>query len=383
MPTIVRLLVACCCLLFTVVAWAADPVPGVVVDYSAAKTRQYVGSPGLAILPSGGYVASHDWFGPGSTNDTTVVFGSSDKGATWTKLAEVKGQWWSSLFVHKEALYLLGTSKEYGFCVIRRSIDGGKTWTTPTDAKSGLLRGDGKYHCAPVPVVIHQGRLWRGMEDAMGPGGWGSHFRAFMMSAPVDADLLDAASWTSSNALPRDPQWLGGKFGGWLEGNAVVTPEGNLVDILRVDVPAVPEKAATISVSADGKTASFDPATGFVDMPGAAKKFTIRFDQESHSYWTLASIVLPEFEHRKPGTTRNRLVLMRSADLKSWEQRAVLIHNPDPVKHGYQYVDWLVDHDDIVALVRTAHDDAADGARNNHDANYLTFHRFGSFRTLK
>ena len=223
-------LAALVALLLAVGAAAGQPdhskVPGVIIDYSPASTRQYIGSPSIAVLPGGDFVASHDFFGPGSTKDKSVVFRSRDKGKSWQKIADIDGQWWSTLFVHQGSLYLMGTSKEYGFTVIRKSADGGKTWTTPKDAGSGLLLGDGKYHCAPVPVVVHQGRLWRAMEDAMGPGGWGSHFRAFMMSAPVDADLLQAKSWTSSNRLGRDPSWLDGKFGGWLEGNAVADRAG-------------------------------------------------------------------------------------------------------------------------------------------------------------
>ena len=36
-----------------------------------------------------------------------------------------------------------------------------------------------------------------------------------------------------------------------------------------------------------------------------------------------------------------------------------------------------------VAAVRTAFDDDATGAHNAHDANYLTFHRWNNFRSLK
>jgi hypothetical protein len=90
--------------------------------------------------------------------------------------------------------YLIGTSKEYGHAVIRRSEDAGKTWTNPADKSSGLLLDAGRYHCAPQPVLIHAGRIWRAMEDAMGPGGWGSHFRAFMMSAPLAARRSMTAS---------------------------------------------------------------------------------------------------------------------------------------------------------------------------------------------
>jgi hypothetical protein len=356
-------------------------VPGVVVAYSPAKSKQYIGSPGLAVLPSGEYVASHDLFGPGSTRDRTVVYASTDRGKTWQKRAEIQGQWWSSLFVHKENLYLLGTSREYGEAVIRRSTDGGKTWTTPKDRDSGLLL-EGKYHCAPVPVVVHKDRLWRGMEDAMGPGGWGSHFRAFMMSAPVDADLLKAENWTCSERLGRNPDWLDSKFGGWLEGNAVVTPEGTIVDLLRVDYRAGVEKLARVEISADGKSARFDPAKGFLDFPGGCKKFTIRHDPESKRYWSLSNWVPETHRGPNPERARNTLALVSSADLTTWEVRCVVMYHPDPAKHGYQYVDWLFDGPDLIALVRTAHDDDADGAHNQHDANYLVFRRIASFRML-
>lgn len=372
---------ACAAFAFAPRAGGAPP-PGVVVDHIAAETRQYIGSPGLAVLANGDYVASHDFFGPGSTRDRTVVFRSADKGATWAKQAEIVGQWWSTLFTHGGALYLMGTSREYGFCVIRRSADGGKTWTEPADANTGLLWGDGKYHCAPVPVVARKGRLWRAMEDAQGPGGWGDHFRAFMMSAPEGADLLKAESWTSSNRLGGDKAWLGGRFHGWLEGNAVVTPQGDIVDLLRVDDPQYPEKMARVAISADGKTASFDPATGFVEFPGGAKKFTIRFDERSKRYWSLSNFVPEGRREEHPAKTRNTLALVGSPDLAKWEVRAILLSHPDQKTHGFQYVEWLFEGDDIIALTRTAFDDESGGAHNQHDANFLLFHRFKDFRNL-
>src|SRR4249920_3782882 len=70
--------------------------PGIVIDHRAASTRQFIGSPSLAILAGGDYVASHDWFGPGSTRNRTVVFGSRDHGQTWKQLTEIEGQWWST-----------------------------------------------------------------------------------------------------------------------------------------------------------------------------------------------------------------------------------------------------------------------------------------------
>ena len=355
-------------------------VPGVIIDYSPAKSRQYIGSPGIAVLPDGCYVASHDFFGPGTSNSRTRIHGSADKGGTWEILTDIEGQWWSSLFVHRDTLYIMGTSKSHGDTVIRRSTDGGRTWTTPANANIGLLLSGAKYHCAPVPVVVHDGRIWRAMEDAMGPGGWGSHFRAFMMSAPADADLLKAANWACTNRVGRDPNWLDGKFGGWLEGNAVAARDGGIVNILRVECKPEGGKAAMIEISKDGKTASFNSKTGFIDLPGGCKKFTIRYDPRSELYWSLSNYIPKQYDTGKPSATRNTLALVSSADLRNWVVRSIILQHPDSKKHGFQYVDWLFEGKDIIAVSRTAYDDGLGGAHNYHDANYLTFHRIEDFR---
>jgi hypothetical protein len=366
--------------------WAAGEarVPGVVIDHSPQASGKYIGSPSIAVLPDGRYVATHDYFGPQSgyrERATTRVFESRDKGRHWTHLTDISGSFWGTLFVHRGALYLIGTTKEYGDTVIRRSADGGRTWTEPAGESTGLLLR-GPFHCAPQPVVVHAGRIWRAMEDTLAGGGWGKHFRAFMMSAREDADLLKAANWTSSNALARDPAWLDGKFGGWLEGNAVVTPAGQIVDILRVDYPD-DGKAAVVEISGDGKEARFDPASGFIDFPGGCKKFTIRYDTRSKRYWSLTNHVPPQHKGPHAGGTRNTLALTSSPDLRNWEVRAILLNHPDREKHGFQYVDWLFEGNDIIAVIRTAFDDGQGGAHNAHDANYMIFERVRNFRQLR
>ena len=365
-------------------AVAAIPAPpGVVIDHSPVSSRQYIGSPGIAILPDGELVASHDLFGPGSTTDTTVVFSSSDKGSHWQKRAELKGQWWSTLFVHNNALYLFGVTKEYGACVIRRSIDGGKTWTTPTNAQSGLLLSTGMYHCAPVPVIVHNGRIWRAMEEYTGPT-WGK-FKAFMMSAPENADLLNASSWTSTNRIGPGPDWLNGTATAVLEGNAVVTPEGTVTDILRVHQPNFDEVAARMHVNADGTQMAFDPKADFIKMPGGSKKFTIRWDATSKRYWSLVNYIPAAFHAAtgRPDQVRNTLALVSSKDLESWTVNQIIIQERDTAHCGFQYVDWLFDGKDIIAAIRTAYPEK-DGtpAHNFHDANWLLFKRIKGFRKL-
>lgn len=360
--------------------------PGVAIHYSPAVGKIYLGSPGIAKLPNGSYLAKCDEFGPGSVEHKkaiTLLFQSKDRGKSWQKLTRIEGLFWASIFVHQNHIYLFGTDKHHGNAVILRSTDNGKSWTTPKDKATGLLLANGEYHTAPVPVVIHNGRLWRAVEDAMGPGGWGSRYRAFMMSAPVDADLLQADSWTCSNRLGRNPKWLDGKFGGWLEGNAVVTPNGQIVNILRADFRPAGGKAAVIQISSDGKKATFDPETGFIDFPGGCKKFTIRYDKTSQKYWTLANAILPRHVGSNPERTRNAVALMSSSDLKTWTINCIVLYHPDTKKHGFQYPDWLFEGDDIIAAIRTAHDDGRGGAHNQHDANFLTFHRIRNFRHLK
>ena len=370
-------------------AIAAEPkadfskVPGVVIDHSPASSGLYIGSPSLAVLPGGDYVASHDFFGPKSAefqSAHTAVFRSQDRGQSWAKIATIDGQFWSTLFVHRGALYILGTDRHHGNAIIRRSLDGGATWTSPTNGNCGLLRDNGEYHCAPMPVIEHAGRLWRGIEWRNPPVAWGINYRAGMMSIPVDADLLAAGNWTWAEFLPSDRAWNGGDMGAWLEGNALVAPDGGMVDVLRVQTKSPDEKAAVVRISADGKTAAFDPASGFVRFPGGSKKFAIRFDRQSKLYWSLASIVHDRHRAENPGGIRNTLALVCSPDLTNWTTRTILLYHPDVVKHGFQYVDWLFEGDDIIAACRTACDDGLGGAHNNHDANFLTFHRITNFR---
>ena len=360
-------------------------VPGVVIAHSPKSSRVFLGSAGIVALPDGTYLAKHDEFGPGSTEKVaavTRVYRSTDRGRTWEPISRIDGLFWASLFHHRGAVYVMGTTAghRHGHCVIRRSTDGGRTWTEPKDERSGRLFPDISYHTAPVPVIVHRGRIWRAMEDEKGGTKWGTMFRAFMLSAPENADLLQASSWTASNALEHNASYLEEKFGGWLEGNAVVDPEGRIVNVLRVSFSAVPEKAAIVRISADGREATFDPARDFVEFPGGCKKFVIRPDPAGGRYWTLSNAILPAHAGGKVERVRNAAVLMSSTDLRTWTPHHVALYHPDVASHGFQYLDWLFEGDDLIVVSRTAFDDGVGGAENQHNSNYLTFHRVENFR---
>ena len=365
------------------------------IKYQDPATKTYLGSPSVIRLNNGDLLATHDYFGKGCPKNhegeehLTSVYRSSDDGRTWINVTHIANAFWSNLFRHKGAIYLLGASQQYGSIVIRRSDDNGNTWTHPKDEKSGLLFRGGafhqppNYHCAPVPVLRKNGRLYRAFEDCT-PCHWGTGFQSLVISADEDADLLDASNWTISNKLPYDPIWTPAEWGtverpGWLEGNVVEAPDGEIWNILRFNSTPIVDKAAVVKVSDDGERISFDPATGFIDFPGGMTKFTIRHDAVSRLYLTLSN------DNTDPNcaSQRNVLSLHASNDLIHWYHRKTLMEDDLDLSHeeslrqtGFQYVDWLFDGEDIINIVRVAYD----GAHNFHDANRITFHKLENFR---
>lgn len=362
--------------------------PGNVIKYMPASGRVYVGSPSICVLPSGDYVAAYDdnYVDDNSKNKTTHIYRSTDKGETWQYASTIDGQFWSTLFLNNGCLFIIGVDKVAGNMIIRLSTDDGFSWTTPTSKLNGLLFS-GRYHTAPTPVVIHNGRIWKSIEDAelSGQNEPGKIlYRAMVISAPINCDILNGYNWEASNGLDYDSTYLNNNFGGWLEGNSVVDKNGNMCNIIRVDVPAgVPEYVGIQPIVSGGKKISFDAASGFLRMTGGSKKFTIRYDEISKTYYTLVNFDYGGYDTLKPTIIRNCLIMMSSDNLSDWKINKILLRHSDLVKVGFQYVDWQFEGDDIVFVTRTSYNDIYSGAMNFHNANYLTFHRIINFRNLK
>ena len=366
------------------------------VKYQPELAKTYLGSPSILRLPDGAMLASHDYFGlpncPRNHEDEeslTSIYRSEDDGATWMNITHIMNCFWSSLFSHQGSTYILGVSQQYGSIVIRRSDDGGFTWTHPADAKSGMLFSGGpfreapNYHCAPVPVLEHSGRLYKAFEDA-DPPVHGPSFHSCVVSAPVDADLLDATNWTISNKIAFNPVWIPSDWRPpdrpcWLEGNIVVAPNGELWNILRLNASPMVNRAVIVKVEDAGRQISFDPASGFIDFPGGGTKFTIRFDHRTSKYIALVNNVTnPDWSRQ-----RNILSLSVSDDLINWrivrrlmQDGSGLMAQDSARLTGFQYVDWQFDGDDIIYLVRTAYR----GAIRYHDSNRIIFRRLHNFR---
>lgn len=242
------------------------------------------------------------------------------------------------------------------------------------------MPGDERYVYATGPgaVLVHGGRIWKSVVRRVpGKRVWGQPLDFLVLSAPADTNPLQASAWQLSTPVHGDPQppkpWLCD------EGNIVPGPDGKLYDILRVDERTHGGLAGLLSLSADGKTLAFDPATGFIEFPGGCKKFTIRHDPVSGLAWSLANWAQDKDRARARNVERQRntLALTASRDLRHWEVRSVILYDPDVQHVGFQYADWRIDGDDLIVVSRTAFGEAP----NCHDANYLTFHRIERFRT--
>jgi hypothetical protein len=352
-------------------------VPGVVVAYSPAAEKVFLGTPSIVILPNGTYVASHDFFG--SSKEQVSVYESKDKGKSWSKISEFDG-FWMGLFYHKDALYIMGVDEKHGNAVIRKSRDGGHSWTIPTNEKNGLLRPNNVekgYHTSAVSVIIAKERIWRPFEVAPKNGKWGN-FEAVVFSAPAEADLLDAKSWTTSTRMAVDTAW-GPDYSTWLEGGAVLSKDSHVLNVLRVDNRRE-EHAAIIHVSDNGQNLSFNPEKDFIKFPGGCKRFVIRYDRKDKRYWSLSNWIPEKFKGYNIERSRNTLALISSTDLRKWTVHTVILQDDNIEKSGFQYVDWHFDDEDIILLSRTAFFDGENFADSQHNSNFITFHRIENFR---
>lgn len=351
-------------------------VDSCVVDHLFADTRCYIGGPSILRVGRRSLVATHDIFGSGSSGSHIDVIGSDDDGVMWTRLAAFDDQQWSTLFLKDGELHPIGTGRTWGDVVVRRSGDLGRRWTRPIDDRNGLMLQGAKHHCAPTPVIHHGGRIWRAMEDA---GPEGRDLSALVMSVPEGSDLLRSASWRCTNQIHQDRSLLDGGLKEWLESNLAVDPDGRVVNVQRVSGWTVPEKAAILPVDGEGRVQVLDPRSGFVDMPGGGKKFTIRRDLGSGRYLALTNHVADPAAAGVGIRARNYLYLISSPDLRVWTVGERLLRHPGYVRCAFQYADWVFDGGDILFTVHTAAGDEHGEAHNYHDADYLTFHRLSSY----
>ena len=401
------------------------------IRHQAEKGECYLGSPAILRLRDGALLVSHDYFGKGAPcgpdgkSGLTSLYRSEDNGATWENIGHLMNMSSGTFFEYEDSVYMLGLSRVDGDIIIRRSDNGGFSWTTPSDGETGLLFPAGKggslprYHGGNFPF-IHNGRVYRAVENRTSDLRGFRDFRSLVISAPLDSDLLASSSWTMSNSLLLDAKsWLPdfdqfeeSSYGltgwGWLEGQVISSPDGRLFNLLRVSSPLRKwaghedsvhdpvfnqeradacensDHAAMVEILDEGKKVVFRPPEALITLPGGGiGRFRIQRDPGTGLYLSLVNRT-PDPE-RKFRYWRNILSLAYSRDLVHWRIAGKVLEDDSGLSMadsrnltGFQYPDWLFDGKDLLILSRTAYR----GAHTAHDSNRLTFHVLKNYQKM-
>lgn len=348
------------------------PEGATVINYLHPEDRQYevsgrfLCSPSLTRLPDGTLVAGMDVYGPNMPQNLTILFSSVDDGRHWRYLTDLFPFYWSSLFVHRGRLYALGLTTEYGNLQIACSADGGHTWSAPTVLfyGSGFTCGNGGMHRAPMQLVSHGGRLWTTCEY----GCWakGSHLPA-VLSIDENADLMRAENWCLTGFLPFEGAWreaAGGRQYDTMEGNVVLTPEGELRELLRW----THESMLVLKINGSEEPLSFEEI-----RPAPVSNSMFRVLPWRDGYLLVTNHKGRAAVCEEGVSYRSTLSVFFSKDLRSWTLLRDVVNRPedDPRTIGFQYPCALLEGDTLNLSVRSAFN----RADSFHNSNTILFWR--------
>lgn len=340
-------------------------------DAAYSFSGQFLASPTIVRHPDGHLLASMDVFKGDYPQNFTLIYRSDDDGASWKYVCELFPCFWGKLFIYNGEVYMISVSTEYGDLLIGKSSDGGNTWSEPVVLLrgSGGKNGEPGVHKNPMPVVEYDGRIWTTLE-------WGTWHRPYkhpvmVMSAEAGADIMDPESWLYSEPVKYDPSWEGlpsnGPAAGNIEGN-IMEINGGLYNVMRYHMPDDCGYGKIIAYKIDTKNPEapikFEKC---LDLPANNSKFVIQYDERTKKFYTLANrISCPELMHR-----RNLLSLFSSVDGEKWElvRDVYDFRDRDAMYAGVQYVDWIIEGDEILFLTRVG----LNLPDNFHNSNYITF----------
>lgn len=286
----------------------------------------------------------------------TVVKRSDDGGNTWSIVVDsIPDLRWSSIFENKGTVYLLGSDLYTGDAIIIRVGENGKY------EKAVLFDSPDVQGTAPGAVLHANGRIYKAYHVAT-------------ISADEEADLMKSSSWTISNKTNSENL---APYGG--EGSMVIGKDGFIYQIMHTDKT---QTAYVLRLSDDGKT--YTPTNtesgNIIEFPTCISKTSVIYDEVSGKYIALSNICNTPNKRQ-----RNVLCLAVSDDLYNWEIAEYILVEREMINplfsttaHAYQYADFKIDGDDIVMVVR----EAAGYTNTYHDGNYTTFYRISNFREL-
>ena len=331
-------------------------------------------------MKNGSYIASHDIFCHDGSGHSSLCrfFVSNDYGKSWSFISEIEHCTWGTLFLHNGVLYMIGTySQQKCDLVLYKSTDEARSWSEPIVLAKGSEST--QYRFAPTAYAISNNRIWFYVGVAEDETN-----KTAVVSADIDGDLCDAENWIISDGTAYNDKWENAAENWTMvmteEGNIVIDPNNKLKILVRCnshrfDTPVTnPDNIRMYVFEIDKenphKAPEFKETTPF---NGALHKFFIRYDEKADRYVALLNRMTSDRIWQ-----RNVLSLAVSKDLKNWEVERDLLNledlnwNEDAWEAGVQYPSFIIEDNEIAAVVRTA----ISGADNFHNANAMTFHRF-------
>ena len=349
------------------------PEGAVVINYLHPEDGQYdfsgrfLSSPSVARTKSGRIVAGMDVFAGRDAQTLTLLFKSEDDGKTWRYLTDLHPFYWASLFYHRDVLYILGLTTEYGNLQIACSEDEGETWSAPVTLFYGSNYSCkyGGVHRAPMQINSYNGRLYTSCEY----GCWqmGSHLPA-VLSIDENADLMDPENWYRSEFLPFDGAWkeaANGKQFDTMEGNIIRGPDGNLYNYMRWCMG----RYLRLKINEQDIEAPLEFA-GIFEAPVSNSMFRIIPDGDKYLVVTNRKTDAATIPH---SSYRNVLTLFETKDMVNFKfiKDIVNFEDQDPKLFGFQYPTYLYENGVLSLVVRSSFN----GAEDFHNANYSLFFR--------
>ncbi len=323
-------------------------------DNQYAFSGHYFGSPTMARLKSGRIVAGMDVFGPNAAQNLAILFYSDDNGISWRYLTDMYTYFWSTLFVHKDVLYMLGLSTENGNLQIACSRDEGETWSAPVVIFYGSSANcpNGGILKAPMHLYSHKGRLYTTCEY----GVWYKQLYPGIISIAEEDDPMIPENWTWSELLRYDGKWKEETITqkDTVEANIVAGRNGQLYSFMRWGIGKI------LRLKIDDTNPEASPEyDGILDADVSDSMFRI-FDYKGRYYMIT-----------NKGMGRYILSLYVSDDLEHWSLVKDLIDysHLHRGKYGFQYPAFLAEEDGLSLMLRSSFNEA----NNFHNANYMLF----------
>ncbi len=364
------------------------------VIYTSEEIGKFVGAPSICTLNGVIYNTAQGSFG-------TKLYASSDGGETWRLVATMGMISHATIFAYNNELYMLGlvattADDSIGICKSRSITEEKVSFSAPSSIHCEFIDKSG--HCGATPVLFANGRVYKAFEDsniwAADENEYGPK-KAFVVSCDLNDNLANGANWVVSNYITITSEWTMEQIGTTstahhgtpaLEGNMVQAPDGTIYDILRLNCEPATGYAVCLELSADGKTLSYPEENKVINFPGGDDLFYIYYDETTGYYLSLVNNNTAKYWPMQ----RNILSLSASKDLINWEivdtiliDREMLNFDVSMAQHGFQYVTWCFDGDDILFTVREQSGDVDySNGEYFHNCYTITFYRLSDYKSL-